>query len=244
MPPRPACSPRWIWAAPRDCSKPIASMWKPMPASMRSKGRKRFRRSASRSGKASRMSGLLHAIKDQEFGAAGQLQHGVLAVEAEPFDGPVQGAQHEDAQGNDFDVGANFAGATRIEEQFVPVLGVGPAQRTMWLLQRLGQLAVDTDIGGGEIAGFEQRDQMGFDRESDLAPMGDRTGIAVGFLDCFEHAEQPEVEDLVEDLLLGIEVVVNAASLDVGDFGDLAQCGGRVSLAPKQPGRRYQNRIA
>jgi hypothetical protein len=114
----------------------------------------------------------------------------------------------------------------------------------MRLLQRLGQLAVDADIGGGEIAGLEQRDQMRFDRKSDLAPMGDLTGVPVSFLDSFEYAEQPEVEDLVEDLLLGIEVVVDAASLNVGDFGDLAQRGGRVSLAPKQLGRCYQNRIA
>src|SRR6185437_6548159 len=95
---------------------------------------------------------FLDAVEDQQLGPSGQLQDGVLAVEAEPLDRPVQRPQHEYPQGDDLDVGPDFSGSTRVEKEPVPVFCVGFAKGTMRFLESFGQLTVDPDIRGCEVA--------------------------------------------------------------------------------------------
>ena len=85
---------------------------------------------------------------------------------------------------------------------------------------------------------------MRLDGKSDPAPV---RGLARFFqrgLDRLEYAEQPAVEDLIEDGLLGVEIIVDARSLDLGRGRDLAEGRGRVTLAAEQLGRGFQNLIA
>ena len=63
---------------------------------------------------------------------------------------------------------------------------------------------------------------MRLDGEPDTAAVRDLACVLHGFLDGFEYAQQPEMQNLVEDLLLGIEIIIDAAGLDFGHRGDLA----------------------
>ena len=114
----------------------------------------------------------------------------------------------------------------------------------MRFLESFGQLTVDPNIRGCEVAGFEKGHQMRFDRQPNSAAVRNLACIVQGLLDGFEHTQQPKVQDLVENLLLGIEIVIDAARLDFRHGRDLTQRGGGVTLAAKQLGRRTQNRIA
>ena len=94
---------------------------------------------------------LFHAVENEQLGAVCELENCVFVIEAKPFDGPVQSANYEDAQRNDLNIGADFSGAARIQEQLVPVFGVGSAQGPMWLLKWFGQLAIYANVGGCEV---------------------------------------------------------------------------------------------
>src|ERR1700727_3004748 len=71
---------------------------------------------------------LFNAVEYQQLGSSGQFQDRVLAVEAEPFDRPIERAQNKDPQRNDLDISPNFSRATRVEKELVPVFRVSPAQ--------------------------------------------------------------------------------------------------------------------
>ena len=121
-----------------------------------------------------------------------ELQHGfLLGIEAEPFDGPVQRAQHEYPQRHDLDIGANFARTPRVQKQLVPIFGIGFPQRPVRLLEVFGKLAIDSNIGRGEIARLQQRHQMRLDRQSDPAPMRDLAGALQRGLDRVEYLSRP-----------------------------------------------------
>lgn len=161
----------------------------------------------------------------------------VLAVQSEPLDGPVQRADHEDAERDDLDIGADLAGLACIEKKLVPVSRVGTPQRPMRFLQMLRQLAVDADIGGREVAGFQKRNKMGFDRQLDTPAVRRLTGSVHGGFHRLEDVTQAAIEHLVQNGFLGIEIVIDAAGLYPGGGRDLAQGRRRESLFVKQPGR-------
>ncbi len=179
------------------------------------------------------MSGLLQAVKNQEFGSTCELQNRILTVEAEPFDCPIQSPDYKNAKRHDLYVRSYLASAPCVEKEFIPVLGIGSAQRPVRLFQRFGKLAVDPDVSGCEIAVFQQGNQMCFDGQPNLAPMRDIAGVSVRFFDCFKNPQQPEMEHLIENLLFGIEVVIDASGFDLSNLSDLAQSRGRVALATK-----------
>ena len=60
--------------------------------------------------------------------------------------------------------------------------------------------------------------------------------VAQGSFDRFKYTRQPEMQNLVEDLLLGVEIVVDAACLDLGHCRDLTQRRRGVTLTAKQLG--------
>ena len=77
---------------------------------------------------------------------------------------------------------------------------------------------------------------MGLDRKTNLAPVRYFPGTFDRVLHGLEHVAEAAVQHFVENLLLGIEMVVDAAGLDLGPCCNLAQGRGRKSLAAKQLG--------
>src|ERR1700712_1797949 len=95
------------WAT---CARARSSGWRAMPACNRSavaRPKSCWRRSPSECAERNLVEGLrfFDPVEDQQLGPTGQFQDGILAVEAEPFDRPIERAQHEDPQRNDLDIG-------------------------------------------------------------------------------------------------------------------------------------------
>ena len=97
-----------------DRSEPTARCGLCKPRCHRRPSRLRREAQTGLAGQIVERSGLLEAIEDQQLCPARKIEHGFLALKVEPFDRPVQRADHEDTQRHNLDVGTNFASTPRI----------------------------------------------------------------------------------------------------------------------------------
>ena len=85
---------------------------------------------------------------------------------------------------------------------------------------------------------------MGLDRERDALAMRYVAGLLKLQFDRVEHPMKADIEHLVENRFLGIEIVIDAARLDLRELGDLPQRGRGITLSAKQFCGRLENQVA
>ena len=114
----------------------------------------------------------------------------------------------------------------------------------MGLPHRGGHLTENPDVGRGEIVRMQQCTQMRFDRTVQNHP---ERGVWRQFFkrqfDCVKNTLHADVEHFTDDLVLGLEVVVQTACLHVAGGSNGAQRRGSVALVAKQAGSRLQNHL-
>jgi hypothetical protein len=167
------------------------------------------------------------------------------ALRVEPFHGPVQCADQVQPHHRQVGVAAQLTAEHGLLQQRIPVVGIGAAHDAVAVLGRQRNLPVQPDVGRGEVPMLQQPVQMPFDGGDHPLPVG---GVGRQRLDTAVDLDADDVDAAVQhqaqDLVLGPEVVVDAAGLDASGLGDLPQRRGRKAVVAEEPRGFDQDQVA
>ena len=161
---------------------------------------------------------------------------------AVPLDRPVERPERQHADDRQIEVRPDRTGIDRLREQGAPEYAVGTLQLEMPPAHGVRHLSQDAQVRRRVGAVGQDDAQVGGDRGAQAGErLGARPQRGHGVACRGDRPVDADRQHLLDQRLLGVEVVVQAPRLQPGLVRDVLQRHGRVPGAPERPRRGVED---